>query len=71
MRPIRLKKPISKNNRLEDQQRSPRVIKAIDFLRIIQEHKWLESEKQGRDIGFENAVKDWLFRFGEKVSIRS
>ena len=71
MRPIRLKKPISKNSKPEDQQRSPRVIKAIDFLRIIQEHKWLESEKQGRDIGFENAVKDWLFRFGEKVSIRS
>ena len=71
MRPIRLKKPIPKNNKPEDQQRSPRVIKAIDFLRIIQEHKWLESEKQGRDIGFENAVEDWLFRFGEKVSIRS
>ncbi len=71
MRPIRLKKPISKNNKPKDQQRSPRVIKAIDFLRVIQEHKWLESEKQGRDIGFENAVEDWLFRFGEKVSIRS
>lgn len=71
MRPIRFKKPISKNNKPEDQQRSPRVIKVIDFLRIIQEHKWLESEKQGRDIGFENAIEDWLFRFGEKVSIRS
>ena len=71
MRPIRLKKPTWKNNKPEDQQRSPRFIKAIDFPRIIQEHKWLESEKQDRDIGFENAVEDWLLRFGEKVSIRS
>lgn len=26
----------------------------------ILRHKWLESEKQGRDIGFERALLDWI-----------
>lgn len=26
----------------------------------ILRHKWLESEKQGRDIGFEKALLDWI-----------
>ncbi len=26
----------------------------------ILKHKWLESEKQGRDIGFEKALLDWI-----------
>ena len=26
----------------------------------ILKHKWLESEKAGRDIGFENAVVNWV-----------
>ena len=26
----------------------------------ILRHKWLESEKAGRDIGFENALIDWI-----------
>lgn len=26
----------------------------------IQKHKWIESEKCGRDIGFESALLDWL-----------
>ena len=29
----------------------------------ILRHKWLESEKAGRDIGFEYAVLDWIVRF--------
>lgn len=28
----------------------------------ILRHKWLESEKAGRDIGFENALTDWIVR---------
>lgn len=28
----------------------------------ILKHKWLESEKQGHDIGFEKALLDWVFR---------
>ena len=26
----------------------------------IMKHKWLESEKAGYDIGFENALIDWI-----------
>ncbi|MFP4281530.1 MAG: hypothetical protein ACLFR7_09135 [Opitutales bacterium] len=26
----------------------------------ILRHKWIESEKQGRDIGFERALLDWI-----------
>lgn len=27
----------------------------------ILKHKWIESEKQGYDIGFEKALTDWMF----------
>ena len=26
----------------------------------IEKHKWIESEKQGNDIGFECALIDWI-----------
>ncbi len=25
-------------------------------------HKWIESEKEGRDIGFERALLDWMLK---------
>ena len=28
----------------------------------ILKHKWIESEKQGQDIGFERALIDWICR---------
>jgi hypothetical protein len=28
----------------------------------ILRHKWIESEKQGQDIGFERALLDWKFK---------
>lgn len=28
----------------------------------ILRHKWIESEKAGRDIGFERAMLDWILR---------
>lgn len=28
----------------------------------ILRHKWIESEKAGRDIGFESALTDWIMR---------
>ena len=28
----------------------------------ILRHKWIESEKQGRDIGFEKALLDWMLK---------
>ena len=29
----------------------------------ILRHKWIESEKAGRDIGFERALLDWIVRY--------
>ena len=28
----------------------------------ILKHKWIESEKQGQDIGFERALLDWIHK---------
>jgi len=33
----------------------------------IQRHKWIESEKAGRDLGFE-AVIDWIQRYADQFS---
>lgn len=32
----------------------------------ILRHKWLESEKAGRDIGFEEALTDWIVKHRSK-----
>jgi len=29
-------------------------------------HKWIESEKAGRDIGFERALTDWIIKHRSK-----
>jgi hypothetical protein len=29
----------------------------------ILRHKWIESEKTGRDIGFEKALLDWIIKY--------
>lgn len=29
----------------------------------ILRHKWIESEKQGQDIGFERALLDWIVKY--------
>ena len=29
----------------------------------ILKHKWFESERAGKDVGFEYALIDWMFRF--------
>ena len=31
----------------------------------ILKHKWIESEKAGRDIGFEHALTDWILNHRE------
>ena len=31
----------------------------------ILRHKWIESEKQGKDIGFERAILDWIRKHRE------
>ena len=37
----------------------------------ILKHKWYESEKAGRDIGWDRASVDWLVRYGRKRSSES
>lgn len=32
----------------------------------IRKHKWIESEKKGRDIGFITAAIDWIKNHGEE-----
>lgn len=32
----------------------------------IMKHKWLESEKAGHDIGFEQALTDWILKHRAK-----
>ena len=32
----------------------------------IMKHKWYESEKAGRDVGFAYALIDWTLKFKEK-----
>ena len=32
----------------------------------ILKHKWIESEKQGYDIGFERALTDWIIKHRSK-----
>lgn len=34
--------------------------KFIDMKNEIFKHKWIESEKEGKDIGFEKALTDWV-----------
>lgn len=29
----------------------------------IMRHKWLESEKEGKDIGFDRALTDWIVKY--------
>ena len=36
----------------------------------ILRHKWLESEKEGRDIGFERALLDWVTNHRKKMAQR-
>lgn len=34
--------------------------KFLDLKKEIDKHKWIESEKNGNDIGFERALVDWI-----------
>ena len=41
------------------------LLKNKEVVEEINRHRWLESEKAGRDIGFESAAQDWLNRFSK------
>ena len=50
------------------QQPSPFVKNSVLYKEFLAEreeilkHKWIESEKAGADIGFENALLDWIVK---------
>jgi len=42
--------------------------KLLNNKKVVEEidrHRWIESEKAGRDIGFDRASADWLERFSQ------
>ena len=42
------------------------LLKDKDILNEVNKHKWIESEKAGRDIGFEHASYDWISTHSQK-----
>ena len=70
-KPMRFKKPFRNNHVLAEKETFPRAITPDTFINLIQQHKWVESEKHGHDIGLESAIKDWIGRYGGNVRVRT
>lgn len=41
------------------------LLKKREVIEEINRHQWIESEKAGHDIGFDQASEDWLQRFSQ------
>jgi len=41
------------------------LLKDERVVKEIERHKWIESEKAKKDIGFDEAAQDWLNRFSD------
>ncbi|MBF0531842.1 MAG: hypothetical protein HQL23_01970 [Candidatus Omnitrophica bacterium] len=48
-----------------DTLESKKLLRNRAVLDEIARHQWIESEKAGKDIGFDNAAADWLERFSK------
>jgi hypothetical protein len=60
--------PNTASNTCSDQGFAQRSTLYQEFLAEREEilrHKWIESEKQGKDIGFERALLDWIRKHRE------
>lgn len=55
-----MSKSESKDNPYEDLRRTSLYALYQAELAEINRHKWIESEKAGRDVGFEFALTDWI-----------
>ncbi|MDE2027960.1 MAG: hypothetical protein KGK03_07350 [Candidatus Omnitrophica bacterium] len=42
------------------------LLKDKDVLEEINKHKWIESEKCGKDIGFERASREWIHAYAKQ-----
>ncbi|MFA6350317.1 MAG: hypothetical protein WCY12_05295 [Candidatus Omnitrophota bacterium] len=40
----------------------------LQVLEEIDKHKWIESQKAGKDIGFDAAAEDWVTKYGQEWS---
>lgn len=47
------------------------LLKDPNVVNEINRHKWLESEKAGRDIGFETACRQWMNRYSMRWFLSS
>ena len=57
----------------EDETMETKSKELLRDKRVIDEinrHKWIESEKAGRDIGFDRAADDWIDRFSDEWTKR-
>jgi hypothetical protein len=41
------------------------LLKDQDIITEINKYKWFESEKEGRDIGFERASREWINKYSK------
>lgn len=60
MSPIQKKRALRSEPAKDVLQRSSLYKEFLAEREEILRHKWLESEKIGRDIGFERALLDWI-----------
>jgi hypothetical protein len=47
------------------EEKKSQLLKDKRVVEEINRHLWVESEKQGHDIGFEKAAEDWLENFSK------
>lgn len=45
---------------------NPALLKDREILNEINKHKWLASEKEGADIGFERAAREWIDNYSKQ-----
>ena len=41
------------------------LVKKPEVVEEIKKHLWIESQKAGRDLGYDFAAKDWLDKFAD------
>lgn len=58
--------PLTKPAQTDMLQRSTLYQEFLAEREEILKHKWIESEKAGKDIGFERALLDWIRKHRDK-----
>lgn len=50
---------------MTEKDKANKLLRNKKVIEEINRHLWIESEKSGRDIGFDQAAEDWLKRFSK------